>query len=127
MQLQDFRELVQNDELFVRDGGGTIISSLVVKFLAGPFTDGAEGSGKWIAVVRDAYGFVLNYNISDLAVKPPMPVQGETWVRRSDQRQRYVAGVTDTFVIIKGSEGTHNSRAFVIELPGFLAGYRKLR
>ena len=125
MQIQDFRKLVKNDELFVLDGGGNIIVNMVVKFLAGPFIDGDEREEKWIVVVRDDCGFVMNYNASDLAIKPPTPEPGQTWVHRTDYKARYVDGVTDRYVVLKSSAGRPDSTAFVLPLQEFVRIYTK--
>lgn len=125
METVDFRQLVVEDELFVRDGSGTIVKSAVVKFLAGPFLDGEDGRQKWVAVVRDAYGFVINYNISDLAIKPQIPEAGQTWTHRTDYKTRYVAGVTDKYVIVKSSAGRPDNTAFVLPLSDFTGTYTK--
>jgi hypothetical protein len=124
---EEIRSLVTGDELFLLDGIGNKNPANVVTFVSGPHEDGMGVRRKWVALVRLKDGKLGLYNTSDLAVKPPKPEEGETWVRHSDMRHRYIAGVTKSFVILKGSAGQHNSRAHAMPMNDFLASYRKMR
>lgn len=124
MQVAEARELTEGSQVYLLDGVGRVNKDSVYDYVAGPFVDGPMN---YALVIRNPKNKrLLTYNLGDLAIKPAMPIEGETWVKRSDNLQRYVAGVTDNFVILKGSAGMHNSRAHVMEMHTFLTTYRKL-
>jgi len=122
MLFSDAQSLNEGDEMFVTDGVGRATHQVVTK-LSGPYYNGFSSHG--VLVVRDESNQVRVYNLGDLVIKPAVPVEGQTWVRKTDGKSRYVAGVTDNFVIVKQSAGASNARAYVVEMSLFLTTYRK--
>lgn len=93
----------------------------VVTYLAGPFED--RQSRSWL-IVGSTEGVLGFFSIKFIEAKPRIPVIGETWAKKSDGKNRYVDGVTDKWVIVKGSAGAHDSRAFAMLLDNFRKDFR---
>lgn len=91
----------------------------VVKYLAGPFQE-----GKVWKIAGNLNGVLGYFDIQHLEAKPRIPVPGETWLKKSDGRSRYVDAVTDKWVILKGHKASHDSRAVLMTVEFFRETYR---
>lgn len=115
-------DLQPGDELFY--GDGPMVRPDTIKYLAGPFDEGNGVRRVWKVAALSGDGILGFYSIQFLEKKPRIPVVGETWIRKSDSRHRYVDGVTDKWVIVKQSQGAHNSRAYATLLEDFQKQFR---
>ncbi len=120
MLYADIQALNTGDEVWYFTAGQ---KDSVVKYLSGPFEEG-NGFRKVWKIAGNLNGVLGFFDIKDLEPKPRIPVAGETWIKRSNLRSRYVDTVTDKWVIIKGHKGTHDSRAVLMTLDFFRETYR---
>lgn len=118
MLFTEAKELSVYDELWYNEPYKNIE---LVTYLSGPFQDTVAKVWVIVGTQNGKLGF---FKIRFLEVKPRIPVVGETWVKKSDGKSRYVDGVTDKWVIVKGSAGTHDSRAFATTLDNFRKEFR---
>lgn len=128
MNVDDARTLNQGDEICILDGVGRVSIGTGASFEAGPFTNGSGPSAKWVVLVRIAANGKLSlYNLTDLALKPPVPRVGETWIHRIDghTRTKYVDGVTDRHVVLKANSGRPDNRAHIMSIEDFVKDFRK--
>jgi hypothetical protein len=124
MLSEEARNLRTGDEIYFKELLGNVS---LVTFVSGPYAEGSGLRRKNLIVVRTEKQNLALVDIAMANVKPAAPVEGETWYKVGDDRSRYIAGVTDNFVILKGSQGSSNLRAHVLPMDTFLAAYRKSR
>jgi hypothetical protein len=118
-------ELEEGAELFLTDGVGRTLTDHVVQKVSGPHLNGTYANPVMLVSHSKDQKLTL-HNLSDLVVKPPKPVQGETWFRRTDGASRYVEAVTEPYVILKHDRGRPDSKAYLMTISDFLKTFKKV-